>query len=144
MLDWQALATPLGLPGMRQAVCSRTSFIPLEPDLPAKPCERRFFATDLSPHRAGAQRLGDLIREHWGIENRLHHVKDRTWLEDRHWVKNKRTGAVVTILRSVASCLVRKARFQGLDPQAYCPERIEFFNQYPEKAVGLLKGQARL
>jgi hypothetical protein len=44
----------------------------------------------------------------------------------------------------VASCLVRKACFPGLDPQAYCPERIEFFNQYPQKAVGLLKGKARL
>ncbi len=39
----------------------------------------------------------------------------------------KKTGAVVTMLRSVACGLVRKARFKGLDPGAYCPERIEFF-----------------
>lgn len=129
---------------MRQAVCSRISFIPLRAGLPAKGSERRFYATDLAPHRADALELRELIREHWGIENRLHHVKDRTWLEDRHWVKNKKTGAIVTMLRSVASCLVRKAQFKGLDPEAHCPERIEFFNQYTELAVGLVKGDARL
>ena len=128
---------------MRQAVCSRTSFIPLEADLPAKDSEHRFFATDLTPQCANADRLRGFIREHWGIENRLHHVKDRTWLEDRHWV-SKKTGAVVTMLRSVASSMLRKARFKGLEPKAYCPERIEFFILHPEKAVRLVKGGARL
>ena len=74
----------------------------------------------------------------------MHHVKDRTWLEDRHWVGNKRTGAMVTMLRSVTSGLVRKAGFKELNPKAYCPERIEFFNQYPKRAVALVRGEARL
>lgn len=144
MADWRKVNTPLALPGQRQAICSRTSYMPLAPEIPAKDAEHRFFATDLPGHRADADRLRAFIREHWGIENRLHHVKDRTWLEDRHWVGNKKTGAVVTILRSVACGLVRKARFKGLDPKAYCPERIEFFNQYPQLAVKLIKGAARL
>jgi hypothetical protein len=110
----------------------------------AKEAERHFYATDLAPHRADAERLGQIIRDHWGIENRLHHPKDRTWLEDRHWVGNKRTGVAVTMLRSLACCMVRKARLKGLSPKAYCPERIEFFNQYPERAVWLVKGAARL
>ncbi len=38
----------------------------------------------------------------------------------------------------------RKARFKGLAPNAYYPERIEFFNQYPRLAVKLMKGAARL
>ncbi len=142
MVDWSEVNTPLGLPGQRQAICSRTSYLPLDPKTPAKDAQCRFFATDLPGHRASADRLRRLIREHWGIENRLHHVKNRTWLEDRHWVGNKRT--VVTMLRSVACGLVRKARFKNLDPDAYCPERIEFFNQHPRKAVALLKGSARL
>ena len=136
--------TPLGLPVQRQAVCTRTSYIPLDPKTPRKEAQCRFFATDLPGHRADAERLRGYIREHWGIENRLHHVKDRTWLEDRHWVKNKRTGAIVTMLRSVACGLVRKARFEGLAPKAYCPERIEFFTHYPELAIALVKGAARL
>lgn len=144
MVDWEKVNTPLGLPGQRQGVCVRTSFVPLREGLPPKDGDYRFFATDLSPHHAGVARLRELAREHWGIENRLHHVKDRTWLEDRHWVGNKKTGAIVTMLRSVACGMVRKARFKGLNPQAFCPERIEFFVRRPWKAVALVLGAARL
>jgi len=144
VVDWREVNTPLGLPGLRQAICSRTSYIPLTPDTPAKEAEHRFFVTDLAGHHMTGARLRAFIREHWGIENRLHHVKDRTWLEDRHWVGNKRTGAVVTMLRSVACGLVRKARLKDMNPKAHCPERIEFLNQYPQLAVGLVKGAARL
>ena len=125
-------------------MCSRTTCIPLSAETPPRDAEYRFYVTDLAGHRADAERLRAFIREHWGIENRLHHVKDRTWLEDRHWVGNKRTGAVITMLRSVACGLVRKAHFKGLDPKACCPERIEFLNQYPQLAVELVKGAARL
>ena len=74
----------------------------------------------------------------------MHHTKDRTWLEDRHWVKSKKTGAVVTMLRSVACGMVRKASFKGLNPKAFCPERIEFFTRRPGRAVALVLGAARL
>lgn len=143
-LDWREVNTPLGLPGQRQAVCTRTSYVALAEGQVAKQADYHFYATDLAPERAGVERLAQIIRGHWSIENRLHHPKDRTWLEDRHWVGNKRTGAAVTILRSLACCLVRKARLPGLGPKAYCPERIEFFNQHPEHATALLKGAARL
>ncbi len=144
ILDWEQVNTPLGLPSMRQAVCTRTSFVPLREEL--KPGDPRvhFYATDLAPHRAGPERLSAMIREHWGIENRLHQPKDRTWLEDRHWVGNKRTGAAVTMLHSLACCLVRKARIKGVSRKAYSPERIELFNQCPHEAVELLKARARL
>ena len=46
--------------------------------------------------QADTQRLQRIVRAHWGMENQLHHPKDRTWLRDRHWVKNKKTGAVLT------------------------------------------------
>jgi hypothetical protein len=143
-VDWKKVNTPLGLPGQRQGLCVRTSFVPLREGLPTKEAEYRFFATDLSPHRASLGRLRDLVREHRGIENRLHHAKDRTWLEDRHWVGNKRTGTVVTMLRSVACGILRKARFKGLSPRAFCPERIEFLSRRPWKAVALVSGAARL
>ena len=100
-----------------------------------------YYITSLA---ADAREVGTSVRQHWGIENRLHHVKDRTWLEDRHWVGNKRTGAVVTILRSVACGIAQKARFADLNPNAHCPERIEYFNQHPQQALRLLKGEARL
>ena len=81
---------------------------------------------------------GAMIREHWGIENRLHHPKDRTWLEDRHWVKNRKTGAVVSMLRSESCSLLQAARFDGIAPGAHCPERIEYCNRYPQAAWELV------
>jgi len=134
----------LGLPAQRQAVCVRTSYVPLADGLGPKPPDVRYYATDLRPDQAGPRRLRRIIRGHWGIENRLHHVKDRTWLEDRHWVKNKKTGVIVTMLRSLACDLVRRARPVGLNRKAHCPERIEFFNRSPHAAVALVKGAARL
>ena len=94
--------------------------------MPAKKSERRFYATDLPRHRPGADRLREFIREHWGIENRLYHVRDRPRLEDRHWVGNKRTGAIVKMLRNVAYCLVRKARFKESIRKPIAPNASSF------------------
>lgn len=144
ILRWAEVNTPLGLPGQKQAICLRTSYLPLRDDLAPKVPEVRFFATDLDAGHANGDRLQRLIRSHWSVENQLHHPKDRTWLEDRHWVKNKPTGGIVTMLRSVACGILRKAVFPGLNPKAYCPERIEFISRSPRRAVELLTGKARL
>lgn len=143
-LDWEALRTPLGLPGQCQAVCTRTSFIPLREGLAPRAAEHHFYATSLPAWRAGLARLRRLVRGHWAIENRLHHVKDRTWLEDRHWVGSPRTGALVTMLRSLACGLLQTARLPGLSPKAHCPERIEHLNRHPRRALKLVTGRTRL
>lgn len=143
-MDWEELRTPLGLPGQRQALATRTSFVPLDEGLPPKAPEVRFYATSAGPGRFARERLEDLARAHWGIENSLHHVKDRTWLEDRHWMGNPRTGAVVAMLRSVACCLVRKAQGSAMQKRPHCPARIEYFNQHPRRALKLLTKPLRL
>lgn len=143
-MDWEAVRTPLGLAGQAQAICTRTSFVPLKEGLVPKAAEVHFYVTSAAPEELAGTELAQIIRGHWGIENCLHHVKDRTWLEDRHWVKNKKSGAVVTMLRSVACGLVRRARVRGLKRESFCPERIEFFNQHPRQALKLLTGQGRL
>jgi hypothetical protein len=118
--------------------------VALKAGLRPKRPDVRYYATSLRRDQASPRRLRRIIRGHWGIENRLHHPKDRTWLEDRQWVKNKKTGAVLTILRSLACAMTRRARPQGLDPKAHCPERIEFFSRLPHHAVTLIRGSARL
>jgi len=138
--DWRALDTPLGLPGQRQAVCTRTFFVPLSPSLPPKPPEVHYYATSLPPHQAGASRLGRLIRGHWGIENRLHHVKDRTLLEDRHWLKNPATAFVFTYLRTLAVGLFHQLELPGR-PRAHCPEKIEYLQADPARPLRLVGGK---
>jgi predicted transposase YbfD/YdcC len=143
-LDWEAVRTPLGLPGQAQAVCTRTSFVPMSDSLAPKAAEVHYYVSSATPEVLDGDELARIIREHWRIENCLHHVKDRTWLEDRHWVGSKKSGAVVTMLRSVACGLVRGAKMRGLKRESFAPERIEFFNQHPRQALKLITGSGRL
>jgi len=143
-LDWKAVNTPLGLPGQSQAVCVRTSFMPLREGLADKPDEVRFYAASPAPDQFSPARLIAAIRDHWGIENRLHHIKDRTWLEDRHWMGNKRTSAVVAMLRSVAVGFVLRAKGRAMKNRPHCPARIEYFNQNPRRALRMLAQPLRL
>ncbi len=45
--------------------------------------EVRYSVTSLPPARADAKALLALVRGHWGIETRLHSVRDVTFDEDR-------------------------------------------------------------
>ena len=42
-----------------------------------------YLLTDLTPALASPGRLLELNRGHWGIENRLHYVRDVSFAEDR-------------------------------------------------------------
>jgi hypothetical protein len=141
VVDWKALNTPLGLPGQRQAICTRTFFLPLLEGLAPKDPEIHYYATSLAPHQADAAKLAGLIRGHWGIENRLHHVKDRTFLEDRHWVKNSATAYVLAFLRSLTVGLLHTLEIPGRAGRAYCPEKIEYIQRDFARALRLVCGE---
>ena len=140
-LDWQQADTPLGLPGQRTAICVRVSYKPLGARMPPKPADIRYYASSAA---VGEVDFARLIRGHWRIENCLHHPKDRTWLEDRHWVGSPRTGALISMLRSLACCLVRKAPCRALPKTAYCPERIKYYNHRPRIAMNRITKPLRL
>lgn len=143
-MDWKSLRTPLSLPGLRQAVCTRVSYLPTRPNQRKRKPDVHFYATSLPPHRASLRRLMAMIRGHWGIENKLHHPKDRTWQEDRHWLASRRGAEALAMLRTLGMDLMRRARLPGLDPKAHFPERIEHFQRYPKRAVGLVVRATRL
>jgi len=50
-----------------------------------------------------------LVRGHWGIENRLHHRKDRSMDEDRCRSSAAKTGRVMCCLRSIAALVLGRA-----------------------------------
>ena len=139
MESWDAVNTPLGLPGQRQAICTRTFFVPLTEGLPSKPSEVHYYATSLPPHRASAERLAALIRGHWGIENRLHHVKDRTFLEDRHWLKDAGTAQTFTFLRTLTVGLLHLTVLPGKQRRVYCPEKIEYMQADVQRPIKLVR-----
>jgi hypothetical protein len=58
--------------------------------------------TSLGPDRADAARLLALDRGHWGIENRLHHVRDVTLGEDACRVRTANAPEVLAAARNLA------------------------------------------
>ena len=56
--------------------------------------------TSLSPQRAGAKRLLELSRGHWGIENKLHYKRDVTMGEDASRVRKGGAPQVMAALRN--------------------------------------------
>jgi predicted transposase YbfD/YdcC len=61
-----------------------------------------YVVTSLPPEVAAVERLPELKRGHWGIENRLHYIKDVTLGEDRSLIHLGYGGAVMAGLRSAA------------------------------------------
>lgn len=59
------------------------------------------------------EEVSDLIRGHWTVENKLHHVKDRTMKEDRYKAKEA-VAANVALIRSCIVALKQRFRKQGV------------------------------
>jgi len=59
--------------------------------------------TSLQPQEAQARRLLELTRGHWGIENRLHYVRDVTLGEDGCRV---RKGSAPQVLAAVRNAVI--------------------------------------
>lgn len=70
----------------------------------------RFAVTSLSANRATPARLLSLARGHWSIENKLHHVRDRTFDEDRSQVRKNKGPRAMASLRNIAISILRLAR----------------------------------
>lgn len=58
--------------------------------------------TSLTPEKASPQRLLQLNREHWSIENSLHHVRDTTYYEDHSQIRTKTAPQVMATLKNIA------------------------------------------
>jgi predicted transposase YbfD/YdcC len=88
--------------------------------------------TSLSPERADAARLLELSRAHWGIENRLHWVRDVTLGEDACRV---RTGAAPQVLAACRNAVLTLVRRLGLR----VVEGIEHFQEHRRAALNLVR-----
>jgi hypothetical protein len=72
-------------------------------------CETGYAITSLRPDQADAARLAVIWRGHWGIENRLHWVRDVTFDEDRSQIRTGHAPQVVAALRNTAIGILRRA-----------------------------------
>lgn len=69
--------------------------------------ERRYYISSL---RADAERLGDCIRRHWGIENRLHYILDVAFSEDDARHRKGHSAQNFSRLRRVALNLLQREK----------------------------------
>ena len=75
--------------------------------------------TSLPPDQATAEVVLALVRGHWSIENRLHHVRDVSYDEDRCRVRTGHLPRNLACLTNLAISIVRlKGRFDSI-PQAH-------------------------
>jgi predicted transposase YbfD/YdcC len=70
--------------------------------------------TSLSAERATPERLLELVRGHWAIENRSHWVRDVTYDEDRSQVRSGNIPQVMAALRNTAIGLLRSAGYSNI------------------------------
>jgi predicted transposase YbfD/YdcC len=71
--------------------------------------EKVYGITSLTAEQASPQRLLELCRGHWGIENRSHWVRDVTFDEDRSTVRSGSLPQIMAALRNTVIGLMRLA-----------------------------------
>ena len=73
-----------------------------------------YVVTSLTHDHVSAAGLAHLVRGHWAIENRVHHVRDTTFGEDASQVRTGHTPRVMATLRNVAIGLARRTGLPGI------------------------------
>ena len=75
--------------------------------------ERWYLLTSMRSQRCPPKELLRLIRNHWSVENSLHHVKDRSWGEDAYTLRRPGLGEVFASLVNTA---LNALRLEGWFP----------------------------
>lgn len=96
--------------------------------------ERVHLITSLSVFDATCTELATWIRGHWGIENLLHHVRDRTFREDDSKV---RTGALPRAMASLRNLAISVFRQDGQTNIAAAVRHAGRDYHRPLRALGL-------
>jgi predicted transposase YbfD/YdcC len=91
-----------------------------------------FGVTSLSTVEGSPRKLLELNRGHWGIENRLHWVRDVIFDEDRSQVRKGAGTQIMAALRNLAIGLLRKAGASNI------AAALRHCARYAEKALRLL------
>lgn len=119
----------LDFPHVGQVFCIRRTTTDLQGNVVKgrKSTEETVYGlTSLPPHRGSPEQLLGYNRAHWEIENRLHHVRDMTYDEDRSQVRRGSRPHVMATLRNVAISLLRLAGAESIAAATrYLGRRIE-------------------
>lgn len=70
---------------------------------------RRFYLTSLDPKQVGCERLGELVRGHWSIENELHWCLDVSFGDDKARVRKDHGPENLAAIKRHALGLVKRS-----------------------------------
>ena len=73
-----------------------------------------FGVTSCPPERADPARIGELARGQWGIENKLHWVRDVVYDEDRSQIRTGRGAQAMAGLRNFSISCLRLAGWENI------------------------------
>jgi predicted transposase YbfD/YdcC len=90
--------------------------------------ETVYAITSLTADKAGPDTLLALSRAHWGIENRLHYVRDVTCREDQARTNAGHAPQVLAALRNTALTVIRRLGFKPV-------EGFEHFAEHRQGAI---------
>ena len=107
----------LGFPGARQGAMVEQESVDIATGEVSR--ERWYLLTSLGSRQCRPKELLRVFRNHWSVENSLHHVKDRSWDEDVHTLRRPGLGEVYATL--VNTGLNACAWKDGFQPGYPCP-----------------------
>ncbi len=133
----------LGLAGAHQLIRVHRHVLELRQGKVIKERDEVAFAfTSFLPEEAGPQRLQELVREHWSIENGQFHRRDRTQREDHCTVGETSAARNLSLFRSLAIFL-----FKAQSQRQGCPQSLPDFEQdihrHPGRLIGRLTGKTK-
>ena len=88
--------------------------------------------TSLAPEKATAERLLELRRGHWSIENKSHWIRDTQLGED---ASSARCGATPQVMAALRNAALAVLRFAGVTSIA---DKIKYYASKPLLEVNLI------
>ncbi len=72
--------------------------------------ETSLYVASFSSSKHTPEQIAEVIRGHWGIENCLHHRKDRSMDEDRNRASERGIGRIMCCIRSITALVLGRAK----------------------------------
>ena len=128
----------LGFPGARQGAMVEQESVDLATGEVSR--WRWYLLTSLGSRQCRPKELLRLFRNHWSVENSLHHVKDRSWDEDVHTLRRPGLGEIFATLVNTA---LNALRLEGWFPaRISLPLRAKTCAFRPTQTIARLYGRA--
>ena len=128
----------LGFPGARQGAMVEQESVDLATGEVSR--ERWYLLTSLGSRQWEPRELLRLFRNHWSVENSLHHVKGRSWDEDVHTLRRPGLGEIFATLVNTG---LNVLRLEGWFPaRMSMPLRAKTCAFCPTQTIARLYGRA--